>query len=516
MIDPKFNIINNQSNQPRRSQLWQKVGLAIGGASVLVASAIYAPLVWKTGSAGASNTITTSAAPARQLAQIDASLVEDQEALAALYEQLAPSVVSIQVTGQSQADVQLPEGFELPPGFDVPGQGQPQRGEGSGWIYDNNGHIVTNNHVVEGAQDIVVTFNNGFWAEAELVATDPQADLAVLKVTPPDGFDWQPLTLADPATLKVGHMVIAMGNPFQLENTMTTGIISALGRDFPVGGFGQSRYSLPGVIQTDAAINPGNSGGPLLNLNGEVVGVNFAIESQLRQNSGVGFVIPTAIIERVVPALIADGKFSYPYLGLSGQTIGPDLARALDLPNTLLGAYVASVIEGGPSADAGVVGGDPENPQNGGGDIVIAIDDEPVTGFEDMVNYLVTKAEPGQTVTLTVLRDGEEMQIDVELGTRPGETAQARIEPNQGDQGQGNGGNNGGTQRSGRVSPRQAIQIATEAAQDQLDGEVTQVTTVPDQVDGKDVWVVELSTDSQTATVTIDRENGDVIAVVVE
>ena len=211
---------------------------------------------------------------------------------------------------------------------------QPQTGEGSGFIYDNEGHIVTNNHVVEGATKVVVIFSNGMWAKADVVATDPQADLAVVKVTPPAGMEWKPLAVADDGTLKVGHTVIAIGNPFGLENTMTTGIVSALGRCFPTGAFGASRYSLPDVIQTDAAINPGNSGGPLLDLNGNVVGVNFAIESAPGSNSGVGFAIPVSIVKRVVPELIKDGKFNYAYLGLQGSTITPQLAETLGLETT--------------------------------------------------------------------------------------------------------------------------------------------------------------------------------------
>ncbi len=194
--------------------------------------------------------------------------------------------------------------------------------------------------MVDGADKVVVTFYNGMWADAEVVATDPQADLAVIKVTPPEGFDWKPLPLAEDSSVQVGHLVIAIGNPFGLEGTMTTGIVSALGRSFPVDSFGQNRYTLPDVIQTDAAINPGNSGGPLLDLEGNVVGVNFAIESQTRQNSGVGFVIPVSIVKRVVPELIADGKFEYAYLGLEGSTISPDLADALALPDNRLGVYV--------------------------------------------------------------------------------------------------------------------------------------------------------------------------------
>jgi serine protease Do len=267
----------------RRVRPFTVAAFSVVGAGLIVFGALAAPLAWQTLAASANPARTTIAAPALQ---IDSTLDEDQAALAALYDAVAPSVVNIQVESVASA-ASLPQipGFELPEGGDMP----LQQGEGSGFIYDNEGHIVTNNHVVEGAQKVVVNFNNGMWARAEVVATDPQADLAVIKVTPPAGFDWQPLALAEDGSTEVGHMVIAIGNPFGLQGTMTTGIVSALGRGFPVGAFGNNRYTLPDVIQTDAAINPGNSGGPLVNLNGEVVGVNFAIESQTRQNSGVGF-----------------------------------------------------------------------------------------------------------------------------------------------------------------------------------------------------------------------------------
>ena len=221
-------------------------------------------------------------------------------------------------------------------------------------------------------------------------------------------------------------MVIAIGNPFGLDGTMTTGIVSALGRGIPVGESTETRYTLPDVIQTDAAINPGNSGGPLLDLSGRVVGLNFAIRSEARSNSGVGFAIPVSIIRRVVPALIEKGVYSYAYLGLSGSSIGPVLAERLGLPPNRLGVYVAEVIPSGPSYDAGLHGGaelvtdDSGLEFRRGGDIVVAIDGIPVVRFEDLVSYLVTKAAPGQTVMLTVLRDGESIEIGVLLSQRPG------------------------------------------------------------------------------------------------
>jgi 2-alkenal reductase len=323
-------------------------------------------------------------------------------------------------------------------------------------------------------------------------------------VTPPSGFDWRPLALANPDSLKVGYTVLAMGNPFGLENTMTTGIVSALGRGMPVGELGNSRYTLPDVIQTDAAINPGNSGGPLVNLAGEVVGVNFAIESASRSNSGVGFTIPVSIVKRVVPELIKDGKFDYAYLGLSGTSIGPDVAKELELTNETLGVYVSTVIPNGPSDQAGVQGANQRASTGGsnslqpGGDIITAINDQPVRRFEDLVSYLVTKVDPGQSVTLKILRDGREINLDVVLGSRPGlnESSTAQIE--------------------GPISARQAIGIAADAVGDSLDGQIVERTVVPDSRDGKDAWIVTLNTDSQSATVVIAADTGEVLEMSVK
>lgn len=486
---------------PRRGRgIGSKIAMVAGGAALLVAGAMYAPVLLQNMPVTAGPaTLAPAQAPVAQL--MDSSLVEDQAALAALYEAVSPSVVNIQVVGEAQ-EVSMPDipGFELPEGM----PNMPQRGEGSGFIYDNEGHIITNNHVVEDANEVLVNFSNGMWAPAEVVATDPQSDLAVIKVTPPEGLDWRPLPLAEDGALQVGHMVIAMGNPFGLENTMTTGIVSALGRSFPVGAFGASRYSLPDVIQTDAAINPGNSGGPLLDLNGNVVGVNFAIESRAGSNSGVGFTIPASIVKRVAPELIKDGKFEYAYLGLQGSTITAELASALDLAQNELGVYVSSVVPGSPAEVAGVQGGS-ETVTNDdglefekGGDIVKAIDDVPVRRFEDLVSFLVTRAAPGQSVTLTVERDGVEQKLIVELGERPAQPVVAEGEP-------------------GQTNARVAMAIAEDAAEEAgLTGDVVEKSATPEERDGAAVWVVELRTDSQSATVIVDAETGDVLDVAIE
>lgn len=485
-----------QPEPPARRTVGKRAYVVVLLVLTLVLGAWYAPLLWSTVTVNAETAAlgNTRFYQAQSL-PVDSSLAADQETLANLYEQITPSVVSIQVTSRaSTIDI---------PGFNFPQDEAPlQQGQGSGFIYDNEGHIVTNNHVVDGAEAVTIVFYNGFWADAEVVATDPQADLAVLKVTPPDNFDWRPLPLAAPDSLRVGHTVIAMGNPFGLDGTMTTGIVSAIGRGMPVGDLGSSTYTLPEIIQTDAAINPGNSGGPLLNLAGEVVGVNFAIESAVRANSGVGFTIPASIVERVVPALIKDGKFDYPYLGLSGRTIDAEVAQALDLPNTLTGVYVAEVVEGGPSEAAGLQGSrqsirDTRGELAAGGDIVTAIDGEPVRRFEELVGYLVTKTSPGQTVKLTILRDNEEITLDVVLGSRPASTAPQRA-------------------ASGPVSPREALGIAVEATRDLLQGDITDRVVTQDERKGRAVWVVELSTSDQTATVIIDRETGEVLEATVE
>jgi serine protease Do len=413
---------------------------------------------------------------AARLAEVDPS----QALLADLYDQVAPSVVSIQVTATRSA--------EILPGFPFGGQEQaPVQGQGSGFIYDNDGHIVTNNHVIADATSITVYFSNGMWADAELVATDPSADLAVLKVTPPDGVTWQPLSLAATNSLRVGYSVLALGSPFGLEETMTVGVVSALGRSLPTdrGLDAGSTYSLPDVIQTDTAINPGNSGGPLLNLNGEVVGVNFAINSTSGSNSGVGFAIPVAVVEKVVPALIADGSFQYAYLGISGATINNTVAEEQNLDDNTLGVYVAEVVQGGPADEAGVKAND----------VIVAIDDQPVTQFEQMISYLFQATEPGQTVTLRILRDGQESTVDVTLQARPqGEIAQ------------------GSDQAEMSVTIAQAFETARDAVReaglmDNIEGVSAKIATL----DGRPVWVVTLTGQNQTATVTIDGQSGEVL-----
>jgi S1-C subfamily serine protease len=322
--------------------------------------------------------------------------------LEALYQQVLPGVVSIQ-TGASL---------------------------GSGFVFDNEGHVVTNQHVVEGAREVEVDFASGFKAHGTVIGSDVDADVAVIRVDAP-ADQIHPLAIGDSNTLNVGEQVVAIGNPFGLTGTMTLGIVSGLGRtqfahaDPDGGGF----FSTADIIQTDAAINPGNSGGPLFNLQGEVVGINRSILTESFNsatgnavNSGVGFSISINLVKRIVPYLIRDGRYEYPYLGISSD---PDLTLAdietLGL-STYTGAYVSSVTPGGPADQAGIRGGSqPTSDQQllAGGDIITAIDGMPVATFDDLLGYLTTNRSPGDTVVLTILREGQTMDVTVTLGARP-------------------------------------------------------------------------------------------------
>lgn len=303
--------------------------------------------------------------------------------------------------------------------FIVTSQGSLRLGSGSGFVFDANGHIVTNNHVVAEGDSYEIQFPDGSRRRADLVGTDVDSDLAVLRVdTLPDSV--APLTLADFSALRVGQFVVAIGNPFEEQGSLSFGIISGLGRSIisqrlaENGGF----YSLPEVIQTDAPINPGNSGGPLLNLSGQVVGVNSAIRSSTGLNSGVGFAIPVAAVKRIVPSLIENGSYTYPYMGI-GSSGGPiDLERQeqLDLPRTG-GVYVTSVTEGSPAEDAGIVPA--PSAETPGGDLIVGIDDREVQEFTDILSYLVFETEVGQTIDLTVIRDGDTITVPLTLSARP-------------------------------------------------------------------------------------------------
>jgi S1-C subfamily serine protease len=352
--------------------------------------------------------------------------------LASIYEQVNPSVVHIQVvqqlaqTGLDESQIPQIPNFPNFPFSQLP-QGQiPLQGEGSGFVWDGDGHIVTNNHVVAGASEINVIFADDRAVEATVVGTDPDSDLAVLKVDVPADM-LRPVQLGDSTAVRVGDLAIAIGDPFGQDGTMTVGIISALGRLLPtdLNGFAAGpSFNIPDIIQTDAAINPGNSGGVLLNAEGEVIGVTSAIVSPARTSSGIGFAIPSALVQKVVPALITDGRYEHPYLGISGLTLTPDIAQAMDLPAEQQGALVGEVVADGPADQAGLQGSDRQVEIDGtqvlvGGDVITAIDSRPVSSMDDLITNLGRYGEVGQESTLTILRDDQEQSITVTLAARP-------------------------------------------------------------------------------------------------
>lgn len=333
-------------------------------------------------------------------------LLESEAVYANIYNQVSPSVVSINVVGSAASQID-PEGL--------------LEGTGTGFVIDQGGHIVTNSHVVEGANRIEINFFDGTIVRGEVVGLDPDSDIAVLRVALPVE-QLRPVQFADSDTLFIGQHTVAIGSPFGQRWTMTTGIISALDRTIQ----GLSGFNIGAVIQTDAAINPGNSGGPLLDLQGRVIGVNSQIVSRSRSNSGIGFAVPSNLVQRVAQSLIDNGSVNYSYLGIRSRPGDVDLAmiETLGLPNNTRGVVVQGVEPAGPAARAGlrdagnvVVVDGFEVPQSV--DIITAIDGQMITGFNQLIAYLASNTQPGQTVTLTVLREGQSIQLPLTLGERP-------------------------------------------------------------------------------------------------
>lgn len=344
-----------------------------------------------------SPTITSSSGVGAQLPLISTDL---EESLVALYERVNPSVVSIFIYDARNL----------------------LAGSGSGFVLDSDGHIVTNNHVVTGASGLEVVFPGSERRRAELVGSDIDSDLAVIRVDSlPEGV--LPLPLGDSRAVRVGQFAVAIGSPFGEAGSLSLGIVSGLGRSLTSDRLaeGGGRYSLPQVIQTDAAINPGNSGGPLLNLAGEVIGVNSAIRTSTGTNSGVGFSIPVNAVRRVAPALIADGVYRYPYMGIRMDELDLEAQQALGLPQSA-GAYVTDVSPGTPAQAAGIRGGSVDATTGAitaTGDLIIAVDGQPVNNPDDIISFLVFETEVGQTITLTVIRGGEQIEVPLVLGERP-------------------------------------------------------------------------------------------------
>ncbi|HEY3094680.1 MAG TPA: trypsin-like peptidase domain-containing protein, partial [Nitrososphaera sp.] len=292
---------------------------------------------------------------------------------------------------------------------------------GSGFVYDNNGHIITNNHVISGGGRLDVTFLDGTVYRAKLIGSDPFTDLAVLYVKDAPQEKLVPLPLADSSKIRVGEQVAAIGNPFGLSGSMTAGIISGVGRLIPAQEAGD--FSIPDVIQTDAPINPGNSGGPLLNMRGEVIGINSAIFSNTGQFAGVGFAIPSDTMTKVVPSLITAGSFQHPWLGVAGRDMTPGIADRLGLSEPR-GFLVMDVVAGSPAEKAGIKAGDQDATIDGvpvklGGDVIVGVDNKTVRKIDDILVYLQRDKSVGDDLQLIILRDGKEMQVTAVLGARP-------------------------------------------------------------------------------------------------
>jgi serine protease Do len=398
------------------------VEVTSAGASAPVASGQPAPA----GAIAASQQSSQQAAPALQNTVPASSLLAAYEGtLEQIYAQVDPSVVNIQVidttssSGSSGAPQSGPFGQLVPQGPQV------QQGLASGFVWDQAGHIVTNNHVVDGASQITVRFSDGTTVPAKVVGTDVNSDLAVIQVQAPAG-ELHPVQVADSGQLKVGQLVVAIGNPFGLQGSMSAGIVSALGRSLPVGNLNSQgpTYSIPDIIQTDAPINPGNSGGVLTNDEGQVIGVTAAIESPVGVSAGIGFAIPSAIVQKVVPVLIKSGHYTWPWLGVSGGDLDPSLAKAMGLNPNQRGALLGDVVAGGPADKAGLHGSSKQvtiqgQTVNVGGDVIIAVNGTPVNGFDDVIAYLANNTQVGETVNLTILRQGKEQTVAVTLAARP-------------------------------------------------------------------------------------------------
>ena len=333
------------------------------------------------------------------------------EVMSGIYERTVPSVVGLRVIKSitiGRTAPGMPQGDFL------------SRAAGSGFVWDDEGHIVTNKHVIDGADRIIVMLSDGIQTDAELVGDDPDSDLAVIKILD-EAVRPPAIAIGDSDTIQPGQLAVAIGDPFSRGFSMTSGIISAVGRTINPTA---SNFSVPRVVQHDAATNPGNSGGPLLNRKGEVVGINTQIISETGAFSGVGLAIPVNLAKLVAPSLIAEGRYVYPFIGIRGVSLSPDIATAMDLPAGARGALVLAVGTGTAAEEAGLRASDRLTVINGaelpvGGDIITAMNGTPIMGMDDVVAYTVEHTQPGDTVHFTIMRDGEEMQMEVTMGARP-------------------------------------------------------------------------------------------------
>ena len=430
-------VMKKESPNFRRQRMIKRISVVPSLLIIVALLVSCAPTTTQT------NAAATQAATATQASStVNLTTVQEQDAYEQIYETVNPSVVNIRVVEKASASTSTTD-FNFPsiPGFDFtnPNQQQQQQNSvtqviGAGFIYNSKGYIVTNNHVVENADRIVVTFSNGTEAEAKLIGTDVSTDLAVIQVSGVDASLIKPVAVGDSASLKVGQIVIAIGSPFELQGTMTTGIVSALGRTMASTDSSSSTnssstsstgyYSIPDIIQTDAAINHGNSGGPLLDLSGQVIGVNTAIESTSDSNAGIGYAIPSNIVKLVADTLIASGKVEHTYLGISTLQMSSDIAKAMNIPTDTRGILVEEVSANGPAGKAGLKGSSDQVTIDGetttiGGDVITSIDGHSVKTYNDLISYLLLNTKVDQKVELGILRDGKDTTITITLQARP-------------------------------------------------------------------------------------------------
>ena len=379
-----------------------KLRITLGGILV-VAAAIFAVTISSASFNIATADVTTEFISSEKVLD---SQVRDESpidgpgdlSLTQIFEQSESGIVSVAVTKSSIID---------------------QSGVGSGFVYDKKGHIITNSHVVEDAEKIVVTFIDGRSFNAKIIGNDTYSDLAVIKIEV-DQSMLNPLSIGDSDLLKVGESVAAIGNPYGLSGSMTAGIVSQIGRLIPAQSSG---FSIPDVIQTDAAINPGNSGGPLLNMSGKVIGITTAIYSHDGDFSGVGFAVPANTVNKIIPSLISDGTYKHPWIGITSQNITPDLAEVLGLEESK-GIMIMSVVKDGPANKAGLRGSSEIAEKEGiqytvGGDVILEIDRTDVRKVDDLISHLQKEKSVGDKTTFKILRDGKIITIDVLLEERP-------------------------------------------------------------------------------------------------
>ena len=350
-----------------------------------------------------------------------ADVVEKVEAIEKKVEAIEKKVEAIAEMIEADVEFSLAEVFAMAEESVV--QVNVLRGDdggiGSGFVYSNEGHIITNQHVVQDSSKVTVTFLDGESYIGDVIGIDRDLDIAVVKVNALNSTRLHPLTIGDSSKLTVGEKITAIGNPFGLSGSMTSGIVSQIGRLLPQ----DTGYSIPNVIQTDAAINPGNSGGPLFNMRGQVVGINTAIQSTTGEFTGVGFAVPSNTVKKVVPVLIRDGEFKHPWMGISGTDVGPELAEMRDLKSSK-GFVVISVIEGSPAEKAGMKGVTQTREKDGrefpvDGDIIIAIDGKTVRKISDILIHLQREKTIGDEMILTVLRTGVSFDLTMILEERP-------------------------------------------------------------------------------------------------